>query len=256
MVNTDALQLLSDLKVDAGKYAGEKEPFDLIMRRAELAIRTAFGVEHAHYQALERIRKTGFIGFVSEENYRNHRRSRIKEVVNLLSTAIEEVELHKASTARRARGTALVCEDGHVLSRHIESEGTHNTPFCPECGRKTLRACPKCEARILGDDPLLPSAESKRPACCTSCGDPFPWTEKLLSQAEEVAELAEGLTDKERGLLKSSLEDIIRGSPSASFSAKKVKMLAVKGGEWTASLVRDILVQVGSSAAAAAMSGG
>jgi hypothetical protein len=147
-------------------------------------------------------------------------------------------------------GTAVICEEGHVASIHVEQNPHQNKPFCPECGAKTITKCPSCSTPIPGYElDSMSLAPYKRPGFCVECGKSYPWTEKLLQSAADTADLVEGLNDAEKAMLKRSLEEIIRGTPSADTAAQKVKILAVKAGKWSADLLKNLLVEIGSEAA-------
>jgi hypothetical protein len=61
--------------------------------------------------------------------------------------------------------TAEVCANGHVTTSAVERHPARSAKFCPQCGAETLRACPKCEAAIRGQEavPVCQTADNRDP---------------------------------------------------------------------------------------------
>jgi hypothetical protein len=87
------------------------------------------------------------------------------------------------------------------------------------------------------------------PAFCGECGKPFPWTERRLEAARELALEADHLSDEERKQLAESLPDLARDTPRTQVAATRFRRLAAKAGAETANALRAVLIDVMSEAA-------
>jgi hypothetical protein len=123
---------------------------------------------------------------------------------------------------------ALVCIHGHVVSGTIRYTAEDDMgPFCPTCGAPVITDCQGCSAAIPGCDPMWLGAWSPA-AFCLQCGVAYPWTEERLAAARESIDLLEGLNDKERQELRSSLDVLIVDVPRTQVAALKAKLLIAK----------------------------
>lgn len=71
-----------------------------------------------------------------------------------------------------------VCLKGHQITAHYNSSPQFRRDYCPECGSKTLHACPNCGKAIPGyyhEENVFYFAETPVPTHCESCGKPYPW---------------------------------------------------------------------------------
>lgn len=98
-------------------------------------------------------------------------------------------------------------------------------------------------SHIAGGGPDRP------PAFCHNCGKPFPWTEGKLKAAQEYTDEIEGLSDSEKQMLKSSLNDLVSETPRTELAATRFKRLVGKAGRTAADGLRSILIDVASEAA-------
>src|SRR5579862_2867577 len=97
--------------------------------------------------------------------------------------------------------TAQICRAGHVINTMATRFPAHNQPYCDKCGEATMTTCGLCKAPIRGSylaPGFLTSSNYPAPAFCYQCGGPYPWTERRLRAARELAEEAEGLDDDEK----------------------------------------------------------
>jgi hypothetical protein len=82
---------------------------------------------------------------------------------------------------------------------------------CPTCGQATITTCPNCDAEILGEYivPGVIGAGSgySPPAYCHECGSRYPWTERALEAARELTSEDDELSDADKELLASSLDE-------------------------------------------------
>ena len=91
------------------------------------------------------------------------------------------------------------------------------------------------------------------PAFSPDCGKPFPWTERRLEAARELAHEAEHLSGEEKQQLADSLDDLTRDTPRTQVAASRFKRLAAKAGVETGNALRAVLVDVMSEAAKKAL---
>ena len=148
--------------------------------------------------------------------------------------------------------TAQVCENGHVSNSYAQQYPEHNKKFCPDCGKPTLTECSGCNAAIRGEYHVLGVVMVSHftpPAFCHECGTPFPWTEQRIRTAQELAEEADNLDDKEKEALKQTFSDLTHDSPRTPLAVSTYKRLARKAGDAIGEGLKTILVEVACEAA-------
>ena len=119
---------------------------------------------------------------------------------------------------------AQICENGHVQTSSFSSTDAE-VAYCPECGARTITSCPHCGKPIRGHGVVvgvIALSHYQRPSYCHACGKPYPWTERALSRAEQIADAAK-LSVLEKNEIVSSLEQIAADSPEAKASAEKIR---------------------------------
>jgi len=108
--------------------------------------------------------------------------------------------------------TALVCLNGHVITRYLEDEGNPDS-FCSNCGKPTISACPKCQSRIRGAeiDPAVFIIGKPAPISshCPNCGTAFPWAKPRPHDVPEYVP-----EDLRNGFLEAC--EVLDASPKAS----------------------------------------
>ena len=145
-----------------------------------------------------------------------------------------------------------VCLNGHKITDTLNTWPQHGKQHCSDCGAATISKCQHCQADIRGfyhAPRVFGGSGPKAPAFCHTCGKCYPWTEARLKAAQELAEETEGLDDKERQMLKASLDDLVRETPRTTLAATRFKRLATKAGKGAADAFKDILIGVISEAA-------
>jgi len=73
--------------------------------------------------------------------------------------------------------TALICENGHVLTDSLRSSPQFATKYCEKCGAKTISKCPNCNTDIRGYyhiEGVFSTGHKKAPNYCHECGQPYP----------------------------------------------------------------------------------
>ena len=85
-----------------------------------------------------------------------------------------------------------VCLNGHQISEYAETMPQFGKPFCPNCGAKTITACPECQAPIQGryETPwVFFVSQTPVPNNCYACGTAYPWRQEALAAAIEAVQL-------------------------------------------------------------------
>lgn len=137
---------------------------------------------------------------------------------------------------------AQICLNGHVTNARVRSDPQSCADYCEECGAKTIQTCPRCGSPIRGQLDNW-SDHLEAPAFCIACGEPFPWTEARVQAAIELAEELDALDEKDRDLLKKSLDDLLAETPRTQVAATRFKKLMVKAGKVGAEAFRQVLLQ-------------
>src|SRR5258708_39786238 len=109
--------------------------------------------------------------------------------------------------------TAQICLNGHVISKFAASQPDHQAKHCPTCGQPTIMVCQSCNAPIRGAyhmSGIIATFPYSSPSYCYNCGKSFPWTEKGINAAKELAYDLEGLTEQEKDLLTKSIDEIVQ----------------------------------------------
>jgi len=91
------------------------------------------------------------------------------------------------------------------------------------------------------------------PRFCAECGKPFPWTERAVSAAKELADEVEGIDDTEREKAKNSFIALASDTPQTTVAATRVKKLIAKAGPIVGNGIREIVVSIATEAAKKSM---
>jgi hypothetical protein len=148
--------------------------------------------------------------------------------------------------------TSQVCLNGHVINDNFRSRPQHNQNCCNKCGQATIYKCQKCSTDIRGEY-HVPNVfgggfGSTAPKYCHHCGAPYPWSERTIQAASELADLIEELTESERATLKESFPDLIGETPRTELAKIKFKKIMAKTGKEAYDGMKSILVSVLSEA--------
>ena len=144
--------------------------------------------------------------------------------------------------------TALICKAGHVANLYKDLHSECNIKHCLLCPEEVISECPHCHERIRGGyyseavwsetayvgDPVFPDEQNhltihyqelttpdnyELPAYCHKCGQPYPWTEKLLNDAEIIIDSFDELSVEDRKLLKDRFPDLVFNTPNSTSAA-------------------------------------
>jgi hypothetical protein len=155
--------------------------------------------------------------------------------------------------------TAQICVNGHIVNRQADSHPEANTKFCKECGGATTKRCGHCDARIRGYKHIPNYSytdDSPAPKFCHECGKAYPWTEAQRSATEAQIMELENLSEADKLLLQSSLDDIIRDTPRTETAVVRFKKLLPKAGKEAAEVVRRMLISLAAEGAKKLLTGG
>lgn len=147
---------------------------------------------------------------------------------------------------------AQICKNGHVVNRATRGLPAHNQAHCDRCGSRTITACPECDAGIRGHYHIpgaLITWGYEAPAYCHACGGAFPWTEKTLDAAKDLADELDSLSDHEKESLKKELHNLLEQTPRTRLAESRFKKLMKKSGEEGRVVMRGILINVLNEAA-------
>jgi hypothetical protein len=148
--------------------------------------------------------------------------------------------------------TALICTNGHIVNDSVQTRPQFNKNFCAKCGQPTIGFCPSCRKPIQGEfyvpGVVAFGSRAAPPAFCHECGKSYPWTERTLIAAKEIADELEGLTLEDREKLKGSLEDLVQEGPRTEVAKFKLKSAMRKAGKTGLDIMKDVLSDVLSDA--------
>ncbi|KKB09392.1 DUF2321 domain-containing protein [Devosia chinhatensis] len=144
--------------------------------------------------------------------------------------------------------TGQACLNGHIVTGNINDRDS--TPFCAECGEATINACLSCTKPLRGAyETEYGYYPMKLPAFCYACGRPFPWTERRVQTAKDLADEVEGLDGAELTKAKDSFIVLVSDTPQTPVAAARVTKLLQKAGPVIGGGIRDIVVSIATDAA-------
>ena len=151
--------------------------------------------------------------------------------------------------ARTGYDTAQICPNGHVTNDRVLENPDGNRDYCERCGEKNLTECPKCNQQIRGTyrNVFMSLDRFPLPAHCGGCGNPYPWTERKIAAAIELAALE--LSEEDAEEFNNSVNEIARDTPQAQVGATRIKGLLHKAAPAAAQVIRNLVVDVASETA-------
>lgn len=139
---------------------------------------------------------------------------------------------------------ATICLNGHEIS----GTKANAQPHCEECGAKTISNCQCCGEPIHGkyqaDGVVMIGFRYTKPYYCWSCGEPYPWTEKILKNAVEILSLDETLNERDKEMIKASIPNLIVETPDSPIAVAKYKSGVAKAEEFVKESLRQLLIDV------------
>ena len=105
-----------------------------------------------------------------------------------------------------------VCLNGHVITDSAVTFPQFAKPFCPDCGERTITACPDCNAPIQGALREVPFFHEKpAPNNCHHCGTAYPWRQAAIASAIEMLEM--GLEGQNAAAVAGLVRDVATETP-------------------------------------------
>jgi Uncharacterized protein conserved in bacteria len=128
---------------------------------------------------------------------------------------------------------ALICLNGHVVNNSSKTYPQFSAKHCAKCGEATIDACPSCKTAIKGEYYVpgvfaISSHTPSAPSFCPECGRSFPWTERRLAVAKELADDLDGLSPDEKLKLRGALDDLVKEGPKAEPAQFRFKQIMKK----------------------------
>ncbi len=151
---------------------------------------------------------------------------------------------------------AQVCRRGHLVNSGTRDSPERNKNFCPTCGQKTITACERCATAIQGQyhDPYVGFlAMDEPPAYCYGCGAPYPWTVEGIESARALAAELEELTDDERIMITSTIDDLVVDSPRTPLAVLRFKKIIAKAKGPARQLFVDVIAKIAVESAKAGL---
>ncbi len=123
--------------------------------------------------------------------------------------------------------------------------------------RAPVTSCASCGNAIPGEETISEAAalagyhapDYTKPAFCSSCGKPYPWTDRSLQAGRELASEMEGLSDVDREALAGTLPDLLTDTPRTQAAATRFRRLMGKVTKTAGGALREFVVNVASEAA-------
>lgn len=145
--------------------------------------------------------------------------------------------------------TAQVCLNGHSVNSMTISAPELSAKFCDRCGQPTITQCASCSQDIRGHY-HVPGVYSgfpyHAPKHCHACGAAYPWTERALQAARDLAIELAVFDEEEMKLFNESLDEIVHDTPQATVAAHRLKKLLAKTLPEMKQGIRQFLVDVTS----------
>src|SRR4029453_17465682 len=151
-----------------------------------------------------------------------------------------------------AHDVALICLNGHVINDCALTAPELNQDHCDKCGEPTRTKCISCGWEIRGrfmGGPTILLGQFSAPSYCSKCGHPYPWTERRLRAAKELADEFNELDDDDRKKLKESIDDLVKDSPATQLAGTRVKKILAKLGKGSAGARKSVIIDVLSETA-------
>ncbi|MCZ3380399.1 DUF2321 domain-containing protein [Rhizobium sp. AG207R] len=145
-----------------------------------------------------------------------------------------------------------VCLNGHEITSNFEGQQALRAAFCSECGEATIHKCQHCDANIRGwyhVDGFISMQEWVPPSYCHACGKPFPWIERAVAAARDLADEIENIEPAELERAKQSFLALTADTPQTAVAAARIKKLLSKAGPVVGKGIRDIVVSIATDAA-------
>lgn len=139
---------------------------------------------------------------------------------------------------------ATICLNGHEISGYT----ANFMPHCEKCGEKTISYCEHCGQPIHGkyenDGIVAIGFKYKKPYYCWSCGEPYPWTQRILDNAIEILSLDESINESEREIIRLAIPNLIVDTPESPVAIAKYSKGMKNAAEFVKNGMRQLLIDV------------
>jgi hypothetical protein len=142
------------------------------------------------------------------------------------------------------RDTMQVCLNGHLITTRAQNHVWDRQEFCRKCGERTITQCEACEHPIPGYVDGSYAVDLDRPNFCEKCACAYPWTERAIRGAQQLADALDMLSEEERALLSGTIDDLVHENQQTAASAFQFKRLVAKAGHEVPAMMRDLLYAV------------
>ena len=148
---------------------------------------------------------------------------------------------------------AQICLNGHTITSRAASKPELQCKACPDCGAKTITACPECKTRIRGEYDVegiwIMGSTFTVPKYCHNCGSPFPWTKDQLEAIKLLLDEDEDLATETKSRALEVLPDLLADTPKTELAAARWKKLLGGTSKLIGDSIRGIFVEIGTEAA-------
>jgi hypothetical protein len=156
---------------------------------------------------------------------------------------------------------AQICINGHIVTRNANRSPEFRQNHCKKCGEPTIMQCPSCETDIQGeyhvDGVFVGGFKTPPPPnFCHQCGQPYPWTERKIQAARDLADEFDELSAEDREKLKSNLDDLYKDTPQTEVAASRFKRIMSKVGKDSYSAMKSIVTDIASETIKKSLFGG
>ena len=148
--------------------------------------------------------------------------------------------------------TAEVCLNGYCTTNRVEDRPEQRSKYYPSCGSETIAKCSHCSTNIRGDyetGAIVIGFLWYPSKFCYACGEPYPWTVKGLTTAQELADELDELTKAEKDQLKQSISQLIKDTPQTELASVRYKRMFGKISETSGAALNNIITSIAAEAA-------
>lgn len=142
---------------------------------------------------------------------------------------------------------AQICKNGHKITSTYNESPELRADFCDQCGEATINKCCNCNVAIRGyySVPGIVSLNSyKVPSYCHNCGEPYPWTKKIIDNAVEIVALDDKLPEYHKEIIKSTFPDLITETPTTPVAIAKYKKYINSAQNFVKDGLRNLFIDV------------
>ncbi len=163
-------------------------------------------------------------------------------------------------------GIAQVCINGHVITIDYEHEKYKGMKKCSICGKDTITKCPTCGTDIQGGlcvdrtetyedeyenyhsekvhDCITSNENYQLPLYCRECGNPFPWTEILISKVSFALSSIKDLDQNQVAYLMELLPDLVIDNNKTPEAVNQLRYFLRNSKKTIVEGIKEIFIEV------------